>query len=88
MPEEPTSEQVMDAFIDLVISRHGVPRAISSDRGSPLVSELCRTCYDMLGIDLRPSTAYHPMSQGVLERYNRTLNSLLRATGNDGADWV
>ena len=45
-----------------------------------------------LGIQHNVSSAYHPESQGALERYHQTLKSMLRAycleTGRDWADAV
>jgi hypothetical protein len=87
LPSEPTGEEVVEAFIENIVSRFGVPRCLVCDRGSNLISQLCQEVYDLLGIDLKPSTSYHHNTSGVVERYNRTLAGLLRATGQDGADW-
>ena len=38
-------------------------------------------------MDLRPSTSYHHQTAGIVERFNRSLNGLLRATGQGGKDW-
>ena len=87
MPRDPNAEEVIDAFVQNIVCRHGVPRALVCDRGSNLIAELARSVYELLGVDLRPSTAYHHMTAGVVERFNRTLNGLLRATGKEGKDW-
>ena len=87
LPREPTGEEYVEAFIDAVLTRHGAPRTIACDRGSQLVSKLVRGVYDALGITIRPSTAGHKESQALVERYNRTINSLLR-TNQSGSDWV
>ena len=48
---------------------------------------------EYLGCQLHHSTAYHPQAQGMVERFNRTLKSSLRCTGNpslwyDHLPWV
>jgi len=87
LPRDPDAEDVIEAFVEYVICRHGVPLALVCDRGSNLISQMCRDIYHILGIDLRPSTAYHHCTVGMVERLNRTLNELLRATGKEGRDW-
>ena len=57
------------------------------DKWSNLISNLCQEVYTLLGVDLKPSTSYHHNTSGLVERYNRTLAGLLRATGQDGTDW-
>ena len=87
LPSEPTSEEIVAAFIENIVSRFGVPRCLVCDRGSNLISKLCQEVYTLLGVDLKPSTSYHHNTSGLVERYNRTLAGLLRATGQDGTDW-
>lgn len=87
LPSEPTSEEIIEAFIENIVSRFGVPRCLVCDRGSNLISKLCQEVYELLGVDMKPSTSYHHNTSGLVERYNRTLAGLLRATGQDGADW-
>ena len=87
LPSEPTSEEIIEAFIENIVSRFGVPRCLVCDRGSNLISKLCQEVYELLGVDMKPSTSYHHNTSGLVERYNRTLAGLLRATGQEGADW-
>ena len=87
LPSEPTSEEIIEAFIENIVSRFGVPRCLVCDRGSNLISKLCQEVYELLGVDLKPSTSYHHNTSGLVERYKRTLAGLLRATGQDGTDW-
>ena len=68
---------------------------ITSDRGSQFVSKLWRHFSTLLGIDLHPTTAYHPQANGLVERLHRDLKASLRArldaAGNAWADqlpWV
>ena len=44
-----------------------------------LTSKLFRDQLDALGIDIVTSSAYHPQSQGALERIHQTLKSMIKA---------
>ncbi|KZR95860.1 Uncharacterized protein APZ42_010132, partial [Daphnia magna] len=66
------------------IVRHGMPKAIVSDRGTNFTSKLFRYFCKKLKIDQRLTTAYNPASNGETERFNRTLTSMLRKELKDG----
>ena len=59
------------------ISRFGVPRQLHSDQGrnfeSTLFAEMCQT----LGIEKTRTTPFHPKSDGMVERFNKTLTDML-----------
>lgn len=57
----------------------GIPREIQSDQGSNFTSKVFKEAMSRLGVRQILSTAYHPQSQGVLERFHQTLKSTLRA---------
>jgi hypothetical protein len=69
------SEQLAQLFHDHVYAEHGLPRKIISDRGSVFVSKFTRALMDQLGIQGNPSTAYHPQTDGLTERYNQEMKS-------------
>ena len=56
----------------------GIPQEIQSNRGTNFTSDLFKAVTTALGITQTLSTAYHPQSQGALERCHQTLKSLLR----------
>jgi cleavage and polyadenylation specificity factor subunit 1 len=83
-----TTKTVATAFINGWISRFGVPRYLVSDRGSQFQSQLWGEICDMLGVLRRKTTAYHPASNGMVERFHRQLkNSLKAAISVSGANW-
>ncbi len=62
-----------------VWSRYGVPRVLQSDRGSQFLNKLIADITEIIGGTHRFSTAYHPASNGIVERANGTLMNTLRA---------
>ena len=56
----------------------GIPQEVQSDRGTNFTSNLFQQVLHELGIKQILSTAYHPQSQGALERHHQTLKAMLR----------
>ena len=83
---EQSTHTVLQAVYKQVICRHGVPQVLISDRGSPYVSEVAKQMFNRLGIKRHYSSAYHPQSNGAVERFNRTLKETLRVWANENAD--
>ncbi|KAG3089473.1 hypothetical protein PI125_g17984 [Phytophthora idaei] len=76
------------AMIEGVICRHGVPERLLSDRGSNFTSNLARSLYETLGIKKLLGSAYHPQTQGLVERFNGTLMGMLRMyVSETQTDW-
>ena len=63
---------------DEVIPNIGVSKALLSDRGTNLLSHLMMDLCKLLGIKKLNTTAYHPQCDGMVERFNRTLKTMLR----------
>ncbi|WVZ76961.1 hypothetical protein U9M48_024869 [Paspalum notatum var. saurae] len=62
-----------------IVSLHGVPRTITSDRGSVFVSRFWEQLQNALGTKLIHSSAYHPQTSGQVERVNQIVEDMLRA---------
>ena len=56
----------------------GVPECLLSDRGTNLLSHLMRDVCSQLDITKLNTTAYHPQCDGLMERFNRTLKTMVR----------
>ena len=69
------------------IARFGVPAELTSDRRSQFTSELRATLSQLNGTRLYVTTAYHPQSNGIVERFHRHLKSALMARLT-GPDWI
>lgn len=66
-------------FLDRVFRLHGFPQSIVTDRGSTFVSSFFTNLMKLCNVKMKPSTAYHPQTDGLTERTNRTLETYLRA---------
>uniref|UniRef100_A0AAY4AYL3 Gypsy retrotransposon integrase-like protein 1 n=1 Tax=Denticeps clupeoides TaxID=299321 RepID=A0AAY4AYL3_9TELE len=59
-------------------STFGLPKLVQTDQGSNFLSRLFKQVLEELQIKHLVSSAYHPQSQGALERFHQTLKSMLR----------
>ncbi|KAM9456054.1 retrovirus-related Pol polyprotein from transposon 17.6 [Clarias gariepinus] len=70
-------------------STFGLPRVVQTDQGTNFTSKVFAQILKELGVAHKMSSAYHPESQGALERFHQTLKSMLRAYClSTGKDWV
>ena len=74
-----TATAVADALVAGWIARFGVPAELTSDRGVQFSSEVWAILMNRLGIRHHLTTAYHPQSNGMIERTHRQLKDALRA---------
>ena len=71
-----------------VFARVGIPEEILTDQGSNFTSQLLAELYRMLHVHPIRTSPYHPQTDGLVERFNKTLKSMLRkAAINEGKDW-
>ena len=56
----------------------GLPKSVQSDQGSNFMSGIFQQVMHELGIKQYRSSAYHPESQGALERFHQTLKNMTR----------
>jgi hypothetical protein len=66
-------------YIARILSLHGIPKTIVSDRGPQFVSKFWEELHKALGTKLLHSLAYHPQTSGQTERVNQILEDMLRA---------
>ena len=66
----------------------GIPDEILTDQGSNFTSQLLTEIYRMLHVHPIKTTPYHPQTDGLVERFNKTLKSMLRkVVSKEGKDW-
>ena len=57
---------------------HRLPESIISDRGVQFAAEMIKELNNLLGIQTKLSTAYHPQMDGQTKRINQELEQYLR----------
>ncbi|GKB37980.1 putative reverse transcriptase domain-containing protein, partial [Tanacetum coccineum] len=88
MRETDPMEKLMKLYMKEVVTRHGVPVSIISDRDGRFTSLFWKALHRALGTRLDMSTAYHPETDGQSERTIQTLEDMLRACMLDfGKNW-
>ena len=70
--------RIVRLLVEEIVPLFGVPEALLSDRGTNLLSHLMLDVCELLGIKKLNTTAYHPQCDGMVERFNRTLKTMLR----------
>ncbi|GKC23311.1 reverse transcriptase domain-containing protein, partial [Tanacetum coccineum] len=79
MKEIDLMEKLMRQYLKKLVSRHGVPILIISDRDSKFTSHFWKSLNEALGTQLDMSMAYHLQTNGQSERTIQTLKDMLRA---------
>jgi len=64
-------------LFDNVICRHGAPEEILSDRGQAFTGEVMHHLARLCGINQKFTSGYHPQTNGLTERFNRTIQEVL-----------
>ncbi|KAL5494045.1 hypothetical protein EMCRGX_G015315 [Ephydatia muelleri] len=81
------AEQVAEELVTL-FSRVGVPEETLTDQGTNFTSQLLHELHRMLHVRHIRMSPYHPQTDGLVERFNQTLKTMLRKTAVDeGKDW-
>jgi hypothetical protein len=71
-----------------IICRHGTPSILLSDRGTPFVNALIKELCEKGEIRHRLTSPYRPQTNGMVERFNRTIGeSLAKMTSNPEKEW-
>ena len=82
-----SAKEVAMALTRSIFFRHGCCKIVS-DSGKEFVGEVMTQVYNLLGIDARTNTYYHPASQGKIERTHRVIADILSKFVSAGqTDW-
>ena len=88
--ESISAHQTACLYWENVGKLHGLPQSLNSDRDRRFESGFWRSLWRCLGTNLKMSTAYHPQSQGQVERMNAVMEQTLRCLIHemkDSKDW-
>ena len=83
-----TAQSVADAFFNNVVCRFGMPIVIHSDQGREFENKILHELCLIGGSHKTRTSPYHPESDGMVERFNRTLLMMLAmVAGKNRDDW-
>lgn len=81
-----TADTVATALYSTWIARFGAPVTITTDQGTQFESQLFNALTKLLGCTRTRTTAYHPASNGIIERWHRSLKTAIICSGS--TEWV
>jgi hypothetical protein len=70
-----TAETIARVYATQIVTRHGTGSKLITDQGRAFMSEFFKETCKVLGIRKVHTTSYHPMSNGVTERFHRSLHA-------------
>ena len=80
------ADTVADLLVDNIILRFGMPLVIHSDQGREFENGLMKSLCTLMGCTKTRTAPYHPESDGMIERFNRTCLMMLSMFVNDRRD--
>ena len=72
-----TAQTTAKALYENFFVHYGFPARIHSDQGANFESKLIQSLCSLTGMKKTRTTPYHPMGNGMVERFNRTLLNML-----------
>ncbi|XP_025161027.1 uncharacterized protein LOC112589987 [Harpegnathos saltator] len=78
---------VADAFVNNFICLYGAPKAVLTDQGSHFINSLIKAVARKFKINQCKTTAYHPQSNGSIERSHHVLWEYLKQYTNTQHEW-
>jgi len=83
-----SAETAAKIVFEELICKYGAPQELWSDRGKSFMSELTGYLSELFGIKQKFTSGYHPQTNGLTERFNRTIVAeLAKAVNDQKNDW-
>ena len=79
LPTDTPIKEIANVFLHEIWRLHGLPNSVVSDRDSRFQSKFGLCGMELLDVDVRMSTAFHPQTDGQTERVNQILEQYLRS---------
>ena len=83
-----TPDTILQAFHCAWIARFGIPRIVTSNRGTQFTSKAWTASLARLGMSAVTTMAYHPQLNGLVERFHRSLKNALRCAITASKSWT
>src|SRR4051794_30262059 len=84
---ETTAEAAANFIYEQIICQHGCPQIILSDRGTHFNNNMIKRLMEKFKINHLLSTPYHLQTNGLIERFNRTLCESLSHLSLSNNSW-
>eukprot|EP00795_Rhopilema_esculentum_P008405 gene8405-biopygen9466 len=82
------ASRIAHILVDEILARHGAPRALLSDRGPNFLASIVKEVCKIMNTRRQLTTAYHPQTDGLVERFNATLaEGLSMYVSSNQKDW-
>lgn len=81
-----SAQVVAEAFVNTWVARFGAPKTITTDQGTQFESQLFKALTNLLGCVRTRTTTYHPASNGIIERWHRSLKVAIRC--QESKNWL
>ncbi|PNF14186.1 hypothetical protein B7P43_G12977 [Cryptotermes secundus] len=79
---------IAEVLVANFFCRFGIPRELHSDQGRDFKSQLLQEVLQRLGVSKTRTTPFHPQSDGMVERYAKTIEEHLRkVVASHQRDW-
>src|SRR3954451_532825 len=85
--EEADTQTVVKFLHSDIICHHGVPKEITSDRGTEFLNKLVEELERTYHIKHIKTTSYHPQGNGQTERTNQTVKNILSKICKEHKTW-
>ena len=82
-----TTSKTLIRFMDRIFSRLGFPEKLVSDNGSNFTSDEMKEYLKSCGIKHRKVVPYSPQSNGLIERFHRTIKKMIQTVHSEGRVW-
>uniref|UniRef100_A0A8C5BI86 Gypsy retrotransposon integrase-like protein 1 n=1 Tax=Gadus morhua TaxID=8049 RepID=A0A8C5BI86_GADMO len=88
LPLRATTTKAVARELMLLFSRVGIAREVLTDQGSCFMSRVMKQLLSLLQVSQLRTSVYHPQTDGLVERFNKTLKQMLKKVMDaDGKNW-
>lgn len=85
---ETAAANAAKAFLEAIVLRHGASEQVIADRGQHFLADMMEELFRITHTNHTHTTVYHPQTNGLCDRFNRTLADLIsQYVSSDHRDW-